>query len=134
MTIYVKTATLSYKKPLATSINPLTGRVDFVGEALIESVDVSLHETGQNNEQYEGRDVRGLKCHGRLLPIGTQPPSWLRPGYELDIVWENISGGISGFQRSGKFYILEEAPTRFQLNLIFGLHIQGIWVARSEFS
>lgn len=132
MTIYVKTATLSYTKPTAVVINPVTGRPEFgVNTNLPESVDVSIHETGQDNIEYEGRDILGLRCHGRLIPIGTQPPDWLRPGYELDIVWENVSGGINGFRRTGKFYILNEAPTRFQLNAIFGLHIQGIYSARS---
>jgi hypothetical protein len=127
MTIYIKTATLSYtsKTNGTPTINPVTGRPQFTTTGVIETVDVSLEQRNVAGSLSEmaGKDISGIPLAGRLLPIGAIAPTWLRADVECDL--EMLSG------IKGKFYILQTITSRFGLESVFGHRISGIFVQRS---
>lgn len=116
--------------PKATSsvtIDPVTGRPVFDTSAVVpERLAVSLEQrdTEPGTKNQAGKDIQGIYCSGRIMPIGTPIPDWLTTDGVFDIEW---LGG-----RSGKLYLYSSVTSRFGLQNTFGERIQGMFYEPSS--
>lgn len=111
--------------PIASTnvtIDPVTGRpiFDKVG-SVEERLQVSLEQrdTEPGVKSRGGKDIQGIYCTGRIMPIGTPIPDWLTTDAVFDIEWSE--------GRKGKFYIYSSVISRFGLHNTFGERIQGMF-------
>ena len=127
MTIYVETAQIfSTPQTNIAVINSVTGRPEVLDTGVEESMSVSLEQRSTEPMliTYKGKDVSGLFCRGRVLPIGNTYPTWYTPDNDFKIIWSD--------GREGRFYSKHFVPSRFELYTVFGLPLQGVFVQRSQ--
>ena len=124
---HITTATL-YFTPLSgapVTINPITGRPSAPTTGVEESIEVSLEQRDVQGRVIEigGRDMSGLYCTGRVSDKNATIPRWLRSDNECRIVWAN---GETGY-----LYLLNQTPSRYGLESVFGYRITGLFRSKS---